>query len=78
MRHFGTTIKETISALKYRPHMGSNKKDAQKKRKAIVRVVLSIGLFIGSIVAIKFQNDYPTTGEVGKALIAVILGYWIK
>ncbi|GEM_PF-2760916 len=78
MKHFGTTIAETIEALNYRPHLGSNKKSAEDKRNAVKRIVVTIGLFVAALFAVNYQSEIPVLGEVGKALISAIFGYWIK
>lgn len=78
MKHFGTTIMETIEALNYRPHLGPNKKGAEDKKNAIKRIVVTIVLFIAALVAVNYQAANPLMGEVGKALMAAIFGYWIK
>jgi len=73
MEIFGSTIKETLRALKPR-HLGAEKNSTQKdKIIAISRIIISvIFLFIATFLFVNGRED-ACAGICG-----TIVGYWLK
>lgn len=75
MRHFGTTITETIKGLNEDSHLGSDRSEIKNnKQKAITRIIVTLIL---SGVAIYLIIGLKKTAE-GISLLTLVSGYWLK
>lgn len=75
MRHFGTTITETIKGLGEDSHLGPNRSETKNnKQEAITRITVTVIL---CIVAICLIAGTENTTE-GISLLTLVGGYWLK
>lgn len=70
---FGSTVKETISALENRIHAGGSQVTSEDRTKAIGRIVVTILMIL-----LAFYLYYSGKDSLAGPITGAIIGYWIK